>query len=319
METTTPEEDAMGYMDSIRNLFRGMKNMFYEKNRGLQPREILVMMLCELEKRKKYGIEEKAFVPNVYAVYLNSFDYEEMSPLLSGIKEQLKNRIMEKARRKGYKLLSSSISIDIREDSGLLRNQVVVESSFLKEKTPVTMVKDNVSASSEKGQKEKGIERHTISPRVREIMNRKDSPAFPPHGVETEQDVREGGTCTEESAPEPLKEKGFTKIIEDKKTRFIDNARARLEIVGGEESGDVIALQEGEYTFGRGRNAQLLIKDKEEMVSRVHFKLIVKDGHIRIKDLGSLNGTKVNEIEIEEAELKKGDIIAAGKALLKVA
>jgi hypothetical protein len=312
----------MGYMDSIRNLFGGMKNMFHKENRGLQPREILVMMLRELEKRKKYGIEEKAFVPNVYAVYLNSFDYEEMSPLLSGIKEQLKNRIMEKARRKGYKLLSSSISIDIREDSGLLRNQVVVESSFLKEKTPVTMVKDNVSVSSEKGQKEKEIERHTMSPRVKEIMNRKDSPVPPPQGIATEQieqNVMEGNTCTEESAPEPLKKVGFTKIIEDKKTRFIDNARARLEIVGGEDSGDVIALQEGEYTFGRGRGAQLLIKDKEETVSRVHFKLIVKDGRIRIKDLGSLNGTKVNEIEIEEAELKKGDVIAAGKALLKVA
>ena len=309
----------MGHMDSIRNLLRGMKNMFHNENRGLQPREILVMMLSELEKRKKYGIEEKAFVPNVYAVYLNSFDYEEMSPLLSGIKEQLKNRIMEKARRKGYKLLSSSISIDIREDSGLLRNQVVVESSFLKEKTPVTMVKDNVPVPPEKGQKEKEAERHKMSPRVRENVNSKDFSVPLPEGIATEQGEKEGSTCTEESAPEPLKKTGFTKIIEDKKTRFVDNARARLEIVGGEDSGDIIALQEGEYTFGRGRSAQLLIKDKEETISRIHFKIIVKEGRIRIKDLGSLNGTKVNEIEIEEAELKKGDVIAAGKALLKVA
>jgi pSer/pThr/pTyr-binding forkhead associated (FHA) protein len=93
----------------------------------------------------------------------------------------------------------------------------------------------------------------------------------------------------------------------------------KLEILEGDNKGGVIALKEGDYTFGRGKDAQILIKDKDDTVSRLHFKLVVREGRINIKDLNSANGTKVNDIDIEEAELNKGDTIAAGKALLRVA
>jgi pSer/pThr/pTyr-binding forkhead associated (FHA) protein len=112
---------------------------------------------------------------------------------------------------------------------------------------------------------------------------------------------------------------GSTKIIEDRKTKLIDAGRVRLEIIKREGPAEVIALKEGEYTFGRGQDAQYMLEDGEETVSRVHFKLLVRDSRIRIRDLDSLNGTRVNDVAIEEAELHKGDLIAAGKVQLKVA
>jgi len=38
---------------------------------ALQPKEILDKIFLEIEKRKKLGIEESAYVPNVYAIYLS--------------------------------------------------------------------------------------------------------------------------------------------------------------------------------------------------------------------------------------------------------
>jgi hypothetical protein len=280
----------MGYMDVIRNLIEKFKSLFRKRTGELQPRDILSKLILELEYKKKLGIEENAFVPNVFAVYLCPVDYEEMSPLLSGIRDQLKNKLMERIKKSGYKILSASMSLEIREDGALQRNQVVIESSFLKERTAVV---------SSVGERERVI---PLSP----ILAKEEC---------------KGGTVAigRQNPAEAGQNKAMTRIIEDKKTRLIDNTKVELEILDGENKGELIKLKEGEYTFGRGKDATILIKDKEETISRVHFKLFVKKGKVGIKDLNSANGTKVNDIEIEEAELKKGDTIAAGKVMLRVA
>ncbi len=243
----------------------------------IQPKEILNRILLELEKRKKLGIEENAFVPNAYAVYLGPPDYEDLSPFLFGIKEQLVRKVLEKIRNKGYKLLSTNLSIEIRQDSALEKNQVVVESSFLKEKTSSVPASHYQAAETDS---------------TKEI-------------TQTSADV----------SPKDM----LTKMIEEKKTRMIDQTKVKLEILDGQSKGDFIALKEGDYTFGRGKDSAILLNDPEETISRMHFKLLVRDGRIVIKDLNSTNGTKVNGIEIENAELKKGDTISAGKVALRVA
>jgi len=269
----------MGYMDVFKEIFGKIRKLIFPTAQpALQPKEILKKIFAEIERRKKLGIEENAYVPNVYFIYMSPFDYEELSPFLFGIKEQLIKKVSEKIRNKGYKLLSSTLSIEIRQDSALEKNQVVVESSFLKEKAMPSL-------------------------------------ASPP--TETETPLSSKGTS--QTLTEPSQKNILTKVIEEKKTKMIDNTKVKLEILDGGGKSDVIGLKEGEYTFGRGRDATILVKDPEETVSRVHFKLMVRDGRIAIKDLNSTNGTKVNGIEIEEAELKKGDSISAGKVLLKIA
>jgi hypothetical protein len=269
----------MGYMDAIRKIVNFVKSLIRTTSfTALQPKEIIDKIFLEIEKRKKLGIEESAYVPNVYAIYLSPADQEELSPFLSGIKEQLIKKIVERVRKKGYKLLSSSVSLEIRKDSALERNQLVVESSFLKEKSI-------------------------------------PSPAFSSPETETHLSSKEASQTLSEAPQKNV----LTKVIEEKRTKMIDNTRVKLEILEGEGKGDLIALKEGDYTFGRGREARMLLKDSDDTVSRVHFKLTVNENRIGIKDLSSTNGTKVNGIEIEEAELKKGDTINAGKVLLRVA
>jgi len=48
-------------------------------------------------------------------------------------------------------------------------------------------------------------------------------------------------------------------------------------------------------------------------VSRRHAEISNEDGSFRIVDMGSLNGTYVNKLRVEEADLSSGDEIQIGK------
>src|SRR5450432_1499990 len=47
-------------------------------------------------------------------------------------------------------------------------------------------------------------------------------------------------------------------------------------------------------------------------ISRKHCRLIKDGGALRIEDLGSSNGTNVNGVRIQEAELAAGDTVQIG-------
>ncbi len=73
---------------------------------------------------------------------------------------------------------------------------------------------------------------------------------------------------------------------------------------------------EKEIIIGRGEDCTLTIKDNA--LSRKHLKIYIEDGAIRIKDLGSKNGTFVNRKRIQETLLKDGDEIIAGKNIFRI-
>ena len=76
------------------------------------------------------------------------------------------------------------------------------------------------------------------------------------------------------------------------------------------------ALPSKPITVGRSSQADLLIPD--ERVSRIHCGLRSEGGSFIIKDLGSTNGTWVNDRRIQEARLKLGDSIRVGQTILEL-
>jgi pSer/pThr/pTyr-binding forkhead associated (FHA) protein len=68
-----------------------------------------------------------------------------------------------------------------------------------------------------------------------------------------------------------------------------------------------ISLARPEFIIGRAEDCQLQIPSR--FVSRHHCELIVdeRDHLVRVRDLGSQNGTYVNEAPVDECELKDGD------------
>lgn len=76
-------------------------------------------------------------------------------------------------------------------------------------------------------------------------------------------------------------------------------------------SGERHALKTGTTTFGRDESADITIDDRG--LSRIHFE-IAFDGQIAaIRDLGSTNGTFVDDMRITELVLHSGSRISAGR------
>ena len=78
-----------------------------------------------------------------------------------------------------------------------------------------------------------------------------------------------------------------------------------------------IELASGESVIGRSRSAPVQIA--ESTVSRQHAVLVVEPGVVRLKDLGSSNGTFVNGKRVEGSTgLSDGDKIVVGEAELVI-
>jgi pSer/pThr/pTyr-binding forkhead associated (FHA) protein len=97
----------------------------------------------------------------------------------------------------------------------------------------------------------------------------------------------------------------------------IDEATSYLVCIEGERSIAVPVPITGELLVGRSRVCSLRLAD--DLVSRVHARLIsVADG-IRIEDCGSRHGTLVNGQRLTASRLLgSGDVIGIGNVLLVV-
>lgn len=82
------------------------------------------------------------------------------------------------------------------------------------------------------------------------------------------------------------------------------------------EKGKKYQLEGGEIV-GRGKDCDIFIDDKK--ISRNHAEMNIKDGRLKLKDLGSSNGTFQNGNKItEEIGLSNGDIISFEKHVFNV-
>ena len=77
--------------------------------------------------------------------------------------------------------------------------------------------------------------------------------------------------------------------------------------------GDVIALEVGQRcTLGRANTNRVVLRD--ELCSREHAEVYFADSRWRLRDLKSLNGTRVNSEPIQdEWELVSGDEFQVGR------
>ena len=93
--------------------------------------------------------------------------------------------------------------------------------------------------------------------------------------------------------------------------------RATFEIRSGYASFTRFWLRPGQTVrVGRTRHADYTIAD--EYLSGLHCELSCTDRDCLIRDLGSRNGTKVNEKAVTEAKLTNGDVVEVGNTILTV-
>lgn len=91
-----------------------------------------------------------------------------------------------------------------------------------------------------------------------------------------------------------------------------------LKIISGKYQGNDVNLPENSTTvIGRSNGCELVLV--EDMVSRQHAKVHVRDGRVFLEDLRSTNGCFVNGVRIsDEVPLSEGDRILLGTSILKL-
>jgi predicted component of type VI protein secretion system len=93
--------------------------------------------------------------------------------------------------------------------------------------------------------------------------------------------------------------------------------RAELRVLLGRQQGTLIPLPAGKFLIGREEDCHL--RPNSELVSRHHCVFTTDDFTVRVRDLGSTNGTLVNGERIRGAVvLRSGDRVAVGKIEVEV-
>ena len=83
-----------------------------------------------------------------------------------------------------------------------------------------------------------------------------------------------------------------------------------LVITKGPSLGETFTIKPEEITIGRDVNADVFLNDMT--VSREHATIVHRGDTAIIRDSGSLNGTYINGVCVDEAELHNGDEIQIG-------
>jgi len=87
--------------------------------------------------------------------------------------------------------------------------------------------------------------------------------------------------------------------------------RAMVVIHRGPAKGARFLIDQGEVAIGRSVESPIFLDDVT--VSRKHALIEFRDGAFTLKDLGSLNGTYLNNLSVSDAALVSGDEIQIGK------
>lgn len=91
----------------------------------------------------------------------------------------------------------------------------------------------------------------------------------------------------------------------------------QLVVIRGRSTSTSHRLGDGVTVVGRQDGCQLQIRSSQ--VSRKHCELFERDGQLIVKDLGSSNGTFVNNQKVEgEAPLSDGDELSIGGVTFRI-
>ena len=91
----------------------------------------------------------------------------------------------------------------------------------------------------------------------------------------------------------------------------LERGQALLVVQRGPNAGSKFLIDKDVTTTGRHPESDIFLDDVT--VSRRHAEFRRRDGHFFIHDVGSLNGTYVNQQRVDETQLANGDELQIGR------
>ncbi len=116
-------------------------------------------------------------------------------------------------------------------------------------------------------------------------------------------------------APHDSDKTRVTRISGESKPRVEGPGEACVIVIYGPELGKRMQLGTAPFSIGRSTKNDLSID--QESISRHHAKITFEGSGFRIEDLGSTNGTFVNDEPIKTTALRDGDQVQIGRSILK--
>ena len=108
-----------------------------------------------------------------------------------------------------------------------------------------------------------------------------------------------------------IKTSGVAETLEE----FLQGWEAAITVMTGDLAGTEYPLEAASVTVGRGPGVDLEFDDTA--MSRVHASFEFAQGGFRVHDLGSTNGTLLNDAEVKVADLKNGDRVRIGEQVFQ--
>ena len=99
-------------------------------------------------------------------------------------------------------------------------------------------------------------------------------------------------------------------------TRFLAEFRASLVVLEGGIAGVEHEIERPRTSIGRGPGVDLAFQDPA--MSKEHACLEWADGRLRLRDLGSMNGVRVNGALVQVTDLKHGDRFQLGEHVFQL-
>lgn len=85
----------------------------------------------------------------------------------------------------------------------------------------------------------------------------------------------------------------------------------KLVVLAGAKTGAAVPIKKDRFVIGRGKDCTL--RAGSEAISRNHCELLVTESGVTVRDMGSRNGTYVNDVKIEGVcPLTNGDTLRIG-------
>jgi predicted component of type VI protein secretion system len=88
--------------------------------------------------------------------------------------------------------------------------------------------------------------------------------------------------------------------------------KVSLVVASGVHQGKAIPIVGSQFVIGRDPSCQL--RPASQAVSKQHCAVLVRDGKVYVRDMGSTNGTQLNETTLkgEEHEVRPNDLLKVG-------
>jgi pSer/pThr/pTyr-binding forkhead associated (FHA) protein len=115
---------------------------------------------------------------------------------------------------------------------------------------------------------------------------------------------------------------GFTRKLAEAPTTdgsfddFLARSRVVLVVVAGGAEGTEHPIEQPVTTIGRDSGADIACSD--DAMSREHAAIEFAGGGLRVRDLGSRNGTRVNGNDLKVSDLENGDRISVGEHVFQI-